>query len=78
MLVTMPHSPNRKNQNHNNLEERIYIPNVQGIDRINNQIFNSSIITEEVELIDDTVEVEEIVDAREVHEDIIEAMVEGT
>ena len=37
-----------------------------------------SIITEEVEAIDDTVEAEEIVDAREVHEDILEAMHEGT
>ena len=37
-----------------------------------------SLITEEVEAIDDTVEAEEIVDAREVHEDILEAMREGT
>ena len=37
-----------------------------------------SLITEEVEAIDDTLEAKVIVDTREVHEDIIEAMVEGT
>ena len=41
-------------------------------------ILNTSIITEEVEAINDTVESEEIVDAREVTEDILEAMYEGT
>ena len=39
---------------------------------------NISIITEEVEEIDDTVEAKEIVDAREVIEDNLEAMHEGT
>ena len=57
---------------------RIYILSVQGIDLIYAQIFNTSIITEEVEAIDDTVEAEVIVDAREVHEDNLEATNEGT